>query len=177
MDKTSSKPATTTLAKSPQPAKSRRSWWAWLAILLVPVVFWLPLWGEELQIRLIGYEGWCCFPDNWQELERAAQRARSLRLESNLILGAGVFLAVLVFVGMLFILYKYAIPCLTLKWLRRLAQVLVGLFVAPLALLLALTIILLTCYNDSFHTLRYQPPRDFIYAYAMDLVTNPKIFE
>lgn len=143
MDKTSSKSTTITQAESSKPAKPRRSWWAWLAILLVPVIFWLPLWGEKLQLELIGYEGWCCHPDNWQELERAAQRARSMRLDSNIILGTGVALAVLVFVVMLFILYKYAIPCLTHKKLCRLVQVLVGLFVAPLALLLILTTILL----------------------------------
>lgn len=171
MDKTLSKLATTTPDKPPQLSKPRRSWWAWLAILLVPVIFWLPLWGERLQIKLIGYEGFCRMPDNWEELEQAAQRAKSLRPESNLIFGVSVALAVIVFIGMLFILYKYAIPCLTLKWLRRLAQALVGLFVVPLALLLTLTIILLVFHNDDFHRTRYQPPQDFIYAYAIDLIT------
>ncbi len=171
MDKTSSKSATIAQAESSKPVKPQRSWWAWLAILLVPVIFWLPLWGEELQLKLIGYEGRCCHPDNWQELERAAQHARSMRLDSNIILGTGVVLAALVFVVMLFILYKYAIPCLTRKKLRRLAQVLVGLFVAPLALLLILTIITLVFHNDNFHKTRYQPPRDYIYAYAIDLIT------
>lgn len=171
MDKTSSKPTITAQTESPKSTKPQRSWRAWLAILLVPIIFCLPLWGEELQLQLIGYEGWCCHPDNWQELEQAAQRARSMRLDSNIILGTGVTLAVIVFVIMLFILYKYAIPCLARKKLRRLAQILVGLFVAPLALLLVLTIILLIFHNDDFHKTRYQPPRDSIYAHAIDLIS------
>lgn len=167
------KPSITTKAQSPHSNKPCRLCLSWAVILLIPIIFYLPLWAEMLQIKLIGYEGFCCMPDNWQELRQASIRAQSMRLDSNLILGAGVVLAILLLIGTLFILYRYSIPCLSIKWLKRLFQVMVGILVAPLALLLFLTLIMLVFHNDDFHKIRYHPPRDSIYSYALDLIGSP----
>lgn len=149
---------------------TKRPWWAWCAILLLPIIFFLPLWSEALQVALIGYEGFCCMPENWQELKQKAEQAKSMRLESNLIIGTGIILAVLLLIGVLFALYKYAIPSITAKRMRRVMQVVVGVLVAPLAIILSLTLILFIFRNNYYHEIRYQTPRDSIYAYAQDLI-------
>lgn len=149
---------------------TKRPWWAWCTILLLPIIFFLPLWSEALQVALIGYEGFCCMPENWQELKQKAEQAKSMRLESNLIIGTGIILAVLLLIGVLFALYKYAIPSITAKRMRRVMQVVVGVLVAPLAIILSLTLILFIFRNDHYHTTRYQPPEESIYAYAISLI-------
>lgn len=150
----------------------RHSWWAWLAILLLPVTFLLPIWGERLQVKLIGYEGFCCMPNNLQEMEQKAEWARSMRLESNLIIGTGILLAVILLVGIILILYRCAIPCIKAKWLRRGVSFIVGVLVVPFALFLLLAAIMFIFHNDEYHKTRYQPPRDVIYSYAIDFVTQ-----
>ena len=157
-------------SKIPQKHKAQPFWWAWLTILLLPVTFLLPIWGEELQVKLIGYEGFCCHPDNWEELEQKAQQAKNMRLDSNLIIGTSVLLAVALLIGIIFILYKYAVPCIKIKWLRRTSQIVIGILASPFALLLLLAAIMLVFHNDEYHKTRYQPPRDTIYSYAVDLV-------
>lgn len=149
---------------------TKRPWWTWCAILLLPVIFFLPLWSENLQVALIGYEGFCCMPENWQELRQKAERAKSMRLESNLIIGTGIILAVLLLIGVLFALYKYAIPAITTKGARRVAQIVVGVLAAPLTIILSLTLVLFIFRNDYYHGIRYQTPRESIYAYAQDLI-------
>lgn len=149
---------------------TKRPWWAWCTILLLPIIFFLPLWSEALQVALIGYEGFCCMPNNWQELERKAERARNMRLDSNLIIGMGIVLAIVLLVGVIFVLYKYAIPSITIKWIQHMSQLIVGILVAPLTIILSLTLILFIFRNDHYHTTRYQSPEESIYAYAISLI-------
>lgn len=151
---------------SPTNKKSPR--WAWLVILLLPIAFYLPVWGESLQVALIGYEGFCCMPDNWRELERKIGQARNIRFDSNLIIGTGILLAIAVLVLILFALYKYAIPSLRSKKLRQIAQIVVGIIIAPLALLLFSTLMMFIFRNDFYHETRYLPPGGDIYTYVLD---------
>lgn len=150
----------------------RRSWWAWLAILLLPLVFFLPILGERIQISLIGDEGFCCMPENWQELMWKAERAKSMRLDSNLVIGTGIILAILLMGVMVYILYKYAVPCIQVGQLRRIAQVAVGILVAPIGFLLLLTLMVFVLHNDEYYSTRYQPSEDdfYIYPYTLDFV-------
>lgn len=151
---------------SPTNKKSPR--WAWLVILLLPIAFYLPVWGEALQVALIGYEGFCCMPDNWRELERKTEQARNMRFDSNLIIGTGILLAIAVLVLILFAFYKYAIPSLSSKKLRQIAQIVVGIIIAPLALLLFSTLMMFIFRNDFYHETRYLPPGGDIYTYVLD---------
>lgn len=153
-----------------QEPKSRRSWWIWSIILLLPITYLLPIWGESLQVELIGYEGFCCMPDNWQELMQKSERAKSMRLESNLIIGTGILLAVILLNGIIFVLYKYAVPCIKNKRMHLVSQFLVGVLITPFILFLFLAVIMFVFYNDEYHETRYQPPRDNIYSYAIDFV-------
>ena len=111
-------------------------------------------------------------PDNWQEMEQKAERARSMRLESNLIIGTGILLAVILLVGIIFVLYRCAIPYIKAKWLRRGVSFIIGVLVVPFALFLLLATIMFIFHNDEYHKTRYQPPRDVIYSYAIDFVTQ-----
>lgn len=157
---------------APEANRKRQPWFTWLVVLLLPVAFLLPVWGEEIQVKLIGYEGFCCMPDNWQELEQAAARARSMRSESNTIIGTSIALAFLVTAIVIFVLYVFAIPCIATKRRRHAVQVLMGVIIAPLVFLLLVTLYFFVSYNNAYHRIRYQPPRDTIYAYALDLVTD-----
>ncbi len=163
--------AATQAAAVPENNKKRRPWFTWLVVLLLPVAFLLPIWAERIQVKLIGYEGICCMPDNMRELEQAAARARSMRSESNEIIGTGIGLAFLVTAIVIFVLYVFAIPCIRTKWRRRVAQVVMGVIIAPFVFLVFLTLEFFASYNNAYHRMRYQPPQDTIYAYALDLVT------
>lgn len=159
----------TKLAKPTKPSR-----WAWLAVLLLPIIFYLPLWGEALQVALIGYEGFCCMPENWQKLAQKAEQARSMRLDSNIIIGTGIVLAILTLIGVLYALYKYAIPSIKAKRLRQVMTVVVGVLTAPLATVLSLMLMMFIFYNDEYHSTRYQPPGDYtLYDYTSDFMLLP----
>lgn len=99
-----------------------------------------------------------------------SEQAKSMRLESNLIIGAGILLAVVLLAGTIFVLYRYAVPCIKNKRMHRVSQFLVGVLVTPFILFLFLAVIMFVFYNDEYHGTRYQPPRDDIYSYAIDFV-------
>lgn len=173
VETTSSKEqAAKTQINKPQTDKpARRLWWTWLVVLLLPIVYYLPLWSEALQVELIGYEGFCCMPENWQELQRKAERARNMRLDSNLIIGTGIILAILALIGVIFVLYKYAIPSVKAKKLYSALRVIIGILIAPLAILLFLTLVMFVFDNNNYHQTRYQPPGDHIYGYAINILS------
>lgn len=112
-------------------------------------------------------------PENWQELQRNAERAKSMRLESNIIIGTGIVLAIIILIGVLYVLYKYAIPSITTKWLRSISQIVVGVLASPFALTLLLTSIMLISHNDDYYRTRHQPPRDVIYSYTINYFVLP----
>lgn len=157
----------------PKSSRSRyKTWWAWLAILLLPAALALPVWGERLQVELIGYEGFCCAPENFQELREEAAHAKSLRPVSNFIIGASLVLAIMLVVLAAVVLYRYALPHISRKPLRYVGRVVVGLVIAPLGILLLVTVAYFIVHNDEYFSTRYHPPREVLYAYALRELTS-----
>lgn len=149
------------------PRKRRCSWWAWLVLLLIPLALRLPLIGERIQVSLIGYEGFCCMPEDLEESIAKAEDAKARRTDSNLIIGISIGLAIFLTLIIIFMLYGYAIPCIAIKWVRYLAKIIVGIIVFPLMALLILSALYFIGCNDLYHNIRYQPPQDCIYSYAL----------
>lgn len=162
----------TTIEQQNMPRKMHHSWWAWLALLLIPLALRLPLIGEKIQVSLIGYEGFCCMPEDLKESMAKAEEAKARRADSNLIIGMSIGLAIFLTFIIIFMLYGYAIPCIAVKWGRYLAKIIVGIIVFPLMALLILSALYFIGCNDSYHKIRYQPPQDCIYTYALRYTLN-----
>ncbi len=138
--------------------------WGWLALLLLPVVLFLPLVGEMVQKTYIGNEEYCCASFLIPEVVEKVERAKSLHWLSNLIVGGSIMLSILVLVSVTFILYKYAIPRITAKALRNTIKVLIGMVIAPVAVLVLCIASYFIFGNHAYYVHRAHAPDNGIYG-------------
>lgn len=142
----------------------KKSRWSWLALLLLPVVLFLPLLGESIQKVHIGDEEYCCASFLTPEVVERTEHAKSLHWLSNVVIGGSIILAVLMLVLMVFILYKYAVPQITTKGLRHISGAVIAVVITPVALLVLCVAFYFIFDNHEYYVHRAQAPDNGIYG-------------
>lgn len=147
---------------SPKPRSA--SWWAWLAILLLPIALLIPIKAEDVQRYYIGQEEYCCALSVMPEYIEKAEHAKSLRPISNLIIGGGLVIALVVAGVAIWVLACYALPCIRIKIIKIIATAFIAAISAVTIGLLLYASAFFFLDTDSYYSLRAKPPDDVIYA-------------
>ena len=150
--------------KEESASAQKKSWWAWLAFLLVPLALVLPLIGEGIQRAYIGNEEYCCASFLIPEVVEKVERAKSLHWLSNMIIGGSIFLSIAILVIAVIILYRYAIPQIAKRILQNTTKMIVAVVIIPVSLL----IICISAYfifdNHGYYVNRAHAPDNGIYG-------------
>lgn len=138
---------------------------SWLALLLIPLAFLLPLIGERIQLAYIGQEHYCCMSYiDHPEVVTQVEHARSLHWLSNLIIGGSIVMALIVLALAIFLLYRYAIPCSQNKVLRNVLKIVVGIAIVSTALAVITAAAYFLLDNNGYYSHRAQAPQNGIYG-------------
>lgn len=141
-----------------------------LLIILVPLMLILalvlPLVGEAIKQNLIGSDYCCCSMCIYPEYKAAAQKAQSLRWLSNFIIGGCILLAITIVAVAAIMVYHSGIMKRWSDSVRLLTKTVLGIIMAPLAMLLVATLFYFAMKNQEYYRRSSQAPRNPIYYYV-----------
>lgn len=161
------------IEKSPKKSEGHRGTavLSWLSIILVPLMLILalvlPLVGEATKQNVVGSDYCCCSMCIYPEYEAAAQKAQSLRWLSNFIIGGCILLAITIVAVAAIMVYCSGIMKRWSDSVRLLTKTVLGIIMAPLALLLMVTLVYFAMNNQEYYRRSSQAPRNPIYYYVM----------
>lgn len=146
---------------------SKKSLFVWLLLLLLPVALFLPVVGGELQRSYIGNEYPCCALSSESEYVAKAEHAKSLHWLSNLIVGGGILLALVLTVATVVIICRYGIPKKCTKSVKTIIKFVLVITAIPLLILLLAAMIYFSSDNERYYRAMSQPPGNTIYYYVL----------
>lgn len=148
---------------------SRRSKTAWLALLLIPLAFFLPICGESLKRTIVGPDKCCCASCTDPTYRAKVERGQSLRWLANILIGGGILLGIMSLTLATYILYRYAVADIDNRQAKFITQIAIGIPIAALAALLLLTAFIFVFKNKEYYNISAEPPQDHIYISILSI--------